>query len=339
MKSIAFFNNKGGVGKTTLLCNMAAYLAIKRQLRVLVIDADPQCNATTYILNDSVIEKTYVMESPTTIQRIIDPVAEGGGFIAKSDIPIHHSVSFGIDVIMGDTLLAMSEDLLSGDWITGKSGGARGLNTTLLFYDLIMKLESNYDYIFFDVGPSLGAINRSILLACDYFLMPMSSDIFSVKAINNIAKSLISWKEDLQKGVDAYALNYGKNLPVLRENGVDVKFIGYVVQQYTAKSVNGRKRPVKAFEEIINRAPQQIIDLFSPFYNPALSQMLKIGEIANFNSLIPLSQLAHKPVFQLEGTDRVVGAHFTKVKEFCSIMEQMVNRLMDNLNVYDNVAE
>ena len=46
MKSIAFFNNKGGVGKTTLLCNVAAILGLKMAKQVLVIDADPQCNAT-----------------------------------------------------------------------------------------------------------------------------------------------------------------------------------------------------------------------------------------------------------------------------------------------------
>jgi Mrp family chromosome partitioning ATPase len=51
-KSIAFFNNKGGVGKTTLLCNVAAYAAEEHGLKVLVIDADPQCNATQYMFDD-----------------------------------------------------------------------------------------------------------------------------------------------------------------------------------------------------------------------------------------------------------------------------------------------
>ena len=50
MKSIAFFNNKGGVGKTTLLCNLAGYLSIKCRKKILVIDADPQCNTTSYVL-------------------------------------------------------------------------------------------------------------------------------------------------------------------------------------------------------------------------------------------------------------------------------------------------
>lgn len=63
MKSIAIFNNKGGVGKTTLLCNIASFLKNKCNKRVLIIDADPQCNATLYLFNDSQIDNFYGVNS------------------------------------------------------------------------------------------------------------------------------------------------------------------------------------------------------------------------------------------------------------------------------------
>ena len=56
MYSLAFFNNKGGVGKTTLSCNMAFYFASAKGQRVLVIDCDPQCNATQLLLPDNIWE-------------------------------------------------------------------------------------------------------------------------------------------------------------------------------------------------------------------------------------------------------------------------------------------
>ncbi len=59
MKSIAIFNNKGGVGKTTLLCNLAAFLATERRRKVLVVDADPQCNATQLTFDDEETEELY----------------------------------------------------------------------------------------------------------------------------------------------------------------------------------------------------------------------------------------------------------------------------------------
>lgn len=59
MKSIAFFNNKGGVGKTTLLCNVAGYLALHKNAKVLVIDADPQCNATQSLFSDETLDLIY----------------------------------------------------------------------------------------------------------------------------------------------------------------------------------------------------------------------------------------------------------------------------------------
>ncbi|MDO5425483.1 MAG: ParA family protein, partial [Eubacteriales bacterium] len=59
MKAISIFNNKGGVGKTTLLCNLAAYMQKRLGKKVLVIDADPQCNTTTYVLDEEQFINVY----------------------------------------------------------------------------------------------------------------------------------------------------------------------------------------------------------------------------------------------------------------------------------------
>ena len=59
MKAIAMFNNKGGVGKTTVLCNLASWLSLNEHKKVLVIDADPQCNTTTYVLDDDEFLNVY----------------------------------------------------------------------------------------------------------------------------------------------------------------------------------------------------------------------------------------------------------------------------------------
>ena len=72
------------------------------------------------------------------------------------------------------------------------------------------------------------------------------------------------------------------------------------------------------------------------FYTPSLSEDdLLIGEIPTLNSLIPLSQIAHKPIFNLTGTDGVVGAHFSKVKEYERVVKSISDKIKRNLNAYE----
>ncbi len=72
MEILSFFNNKGGVGKTTLTGNIAAYLSIEMNKRILIVDADPQCNITQFVLGD---EKTINLYWPDRPSR--EPTAKG----------------------------------------------------------------------------------------------------------------------------------------------------------------------------------------------------------------------------------------------------------------------
>lgn len=338
MKSIAIFNNKGGVGKTTLLCNIASFLKNKCNKRVLIIDADPQCNATLYIFNDSQIDNFYGLNSThKTIYNIIQPYKKGKGYLSKDNLPIEHSDGFNVDCIIGDTRLAVLEDFLSSDWLSSKSGEERAIDTTFVFKNLLHQVKDNYDFVLFDVGPSLGAINRCVLLACQYFIIPMSSDIFCIKAIENIAESLHDWKEEFNRCLEEYRrkekVEYHLNDQSVEFN---LLFLGYVNQQYTFKRVQGEARPVKAYDNIIRRIPLKIANKLSDFTHPDMNIDLEIGEIPNLHSLIPLSQAANKPIFLLQGRDGVVGAHFKKVSEFEEVIHRICEHIISNISIYEN---
>lgn len=201
MNSIAVFNNKGGVGKTTLLCNIAAYYRLICHKRVLVIDADPQCNATTYLLDDNKIEEVYSNETNKTLYDYIEPYQSGDNPI---DIPILKSDGFGVDLVIGDTRLALMEDFLSGEWADTSKAIQRSIKTVCFLKKLYIDLREQYDFIFVDIGPSLGVLNRLILLfqmvlSCQlqviFFVCVQS--ITSQKQLLNGRKPLINFKKSI----------------------------------------------------------------------------------------------------------------------------------------------
>lgn len=328
MKSIAFFNNKGGVGKTTLLCNLASYFSKKLNKNVLVIDADPQCNATSYVLDEDCFYSLYFNSEKFTVASLIPPLENGEGYVNTYEAI--KTGAFGFDIIPGNPMFAVGEDFLALEWKDVKSFEVRGIKSTLLFSSFLSHCK-DYDYVFFDIGPSLGAINRSVLLACDYFLTPMSSDVFSLLALKNIGKSLSSWRDMLHNGINNLD---DSRKSIIRSNFQEctIKFVGYVEQQYIAKSVGGQRQAVRAYDEILKKIPEEIEkEIISPINGKKDNVDYKIGSIPNYHSLVPMSQTSHKPIFELVGEDGVVGAHYQKVKEFEQLMGDISQKLLDNM--------
>lgn len=312
MKSIAVFNNKGGVGKTTFLCNLASSLSLHEGKKVLIVDADPQCNATQYMFDDATADEIYEKDG-FTILNVVKPLAQGKGF--AKELHVRKSPSFEVDVIPGDPGMSLEEDRLASDWVQATGGDIRGLRTTFLFSQLLSLCE-DYDYVFFDMGPSLGSINRAVLVAVDGFVTPMSTDIFSIRAVDNISLSLSAWKKKLERALDDIEDDIA-DLEIKNPHW-HLQFIGYLTQQYTAKMVRGEKQPVRAFDKIAKKIPlrieKQLVAYFTARKRP--SDSFDLGSIPTLNSLIPLAQSAHTPIFALKAADGVVGAHFSKVREY-----------------------
>ncbi|WP_319241888.1 ParA family protein [uncultured Propionivibrio sp.] len=338
MKSIAFFNNKGGVGKTTLLCNLAGYLGTRKDLRILVIDADPQSNATAYLLDEAKIAEIYSGGLEKSLYGYYESVERGKGY--SDEIPfVTKSPRFCVDLLPGHPRFALREDLLARDWSETLTGKDRGLQTTYAFRHLLNTMAPNYDLILVDMGPSLGAINRSILLATNHFLTPMSADLFSLMAVENILLSLATWNSDINMGLGYYQKNNQQEY-VLDDVEVkwSVSFLGYVMQQYKMQTIAGKKRPVKAYDEIIKRFPDELDELENQFGLGDIGSA-KLGEFPSLFSLIPMSQTAHAPVFGLQASDGVVGAHFSMVDSAATMFEEISVRLLKRLSMFEEAPK
>lgn len=325
-KSICFFNNKGGVGKTTLVANLAAELTLNHGKKVLVIDADPQCNLTQYVLTDEDFLRIYTSKDPHTIYSVIHPLSTGRGY--TTDLPISKTKSFGFDVIIGDPRLALKEDLLAQDWREAKAGGIRGLRTTLVFHNVIEQAK-NYDYIFFDMGPSLGAINRAILLAVDFFLVPMAIDIFSSWALTNIGEAVKVWEKDLEFGMRNS--EDPSELPSVTMK--KLRFLGYVTQQHKERKENEATRIVEAYNTISKKLPEIVSKNLSNFYPKTLNP--HIGEIKHLASLAPKSQTLHQPMINVTA----VGSYSSMRKQAREIYSTLAARFMENVEILDKEAK
>ncbi|MFQ3897695.1 MAG: ParA family protein [Pseudomonadota bacterium] len=323
MKAIAFFNNKGGVGKTTLLCNVAAYFA-QAGFRVCVVDCDPQCNASQYLFHDDFLESTF--EDPLqNIESLFTGLMAGEGHALR--VPMKRSAAFGVDVVCGSPGLSMAEDFLAEEWASLNT--QRGLSSTMVFHRMLKSL-TDYDFVFFDVSPSLGAINRTVLLSSDYFISPMSIDIFSLKAFENISRWMSKWQAHWTYSVNSPQLDAHNQSVVDAKLINGASFIGYVSQQYIAKrDSSGERRPVKSYDEIIKQIDGQIDEHFSGNLLPP--KPYEIGKIPNLHSLAPMSQSRRKPIFSLLAADGIVGAHFAKVKEAKEIFGEVSDEIRKRL--------
>lgn len=338
------FNNKGGVGKTTLSSNISSFIADNLDKRVLIVDCDPQCNTTQLLMGQDFSSELYWghdgnaknANGYTTISDILQPIEDGDSLINTNIKIVDKSQNrFNVDLIPGNPKFSIIEDRLGSAWhdlLGGDIGGIRKTNWNTF---LLQHLKENYDFIFYDLGPSLGSINRSVLIGCDYFITPMGTDIFSILGIRNIAEWLESWialyENSLILGEERFPgrLQSFKIDPIIK---IKKGYLGYTIQQYITKSKQGIRRPTKAYEEIINNVPSVIENTFQNFLKDGLEKNdFKLGDVPHLYSLIPLAQSNSSPILKLKGTDGLVGAQFRQQEEYQIILSQIVDKIFINL--------
>lgn len=341
MKSITFFNNKGGVGKTTLTGNISAYFSLEKGLRILVIDCDPQCNITQFILGDT---KTIDLYWPTkgdkeetkskTILDVVEPILNGDAGINSRIRPIRASGNrFGVDLLPGHPRFSTFEDELSSAWSelpTGKAGGFRVTNWLRSYLD---GLAEDYDYVFVDVSPSLGALNRSVLLSSDYFVAPLGADAFSVLGIRNISRWMKSWIDYYTVGLEqSERLNPGglSKYNVLKEIPIKNGFLGFTLQQYIAKAKAGVRRPTKAYERILSDIPNEI-ETYLRSFMASDDEEPHLGDVPNLYSLIPLAQSSNAPIIALGSKDGLVGSQFSQAARYRSIIGDLAEAIAERV--------
>ena len=296
---IAVFNHKGGVGKTTLTVNIASTL-VSLGKRVLLVDSDPQCNLTSYLVADDVVDDLLDRSDKPegrTMWTALKPIVEAeGGF--KEIIPIETS---GLYLLAGDIRLAEFESLLNDLWKDCMDRKIRGFKGTTALSALVdhSAQKENIDYVFYDAGPNIGPLNRIILLDCDYFIVPAACDLFSVRALKTLGHTLADWISIWQTIV-ALAPENSYLLPG------KPKFLGYIPQNFKVYRQTMSRAYSKYLTEIEKHIYSDIITILrqaDPSLSPATISTAKLGEVKNFSSLVQQAQTEGVPLTDVKHGD------------------------------------
>ena len=328
---LTFFNNKGGVGKTSL-CYHLAWMLSETGHHVLACDIDPQANLTAAFLEEDELDGIWngrpAEDSGATIFQCLRPLTAVGDLLPPKLRPISPSLS----LLPGDLALSGFESTLSEQWpnALASDGLYRAFRILASFWTIMQKGAEQCEatVILADVGPNLGAINRSALIATDDVIVPLGNDLFSLQGLRNLGPTLHSWRQDWKKRLDNWAK---PEFPLPRGR---MKPLGYVVQQHGVRL----ERPVKAYDKWVNRIPEEYARLASRKAGGKIASAPEndshcLATIRHYRSLVPMAQDCSKPIFHLTNADGAIGSHARAVRQAHADFERLAKTIADRAGV------
>lgn len=327
VKTLALFNHKGGVGKTTLSVNIADAL-VDLGFTVVLIDADPQCNLTSFYLDERNLDALLGESDDVnggTIWSAIKPVIDGKGPIKDIDL---FEIQENLYLCAGDVLLADYEEVLPASWTGSFARRQRDYDVMCALSHAVRALGKKYqaDIIIYDVGPNVGPLNRTILLDTDFLATPVAADLFSLRALSTVGRSLARWIKD-------WKTVRGLATPADRRNllsGSPV-YLGYITSSYKVASGRIATHPHEYWEaKIAPRVRDKIVaDLRAVDSALVPHGSNKIGAIKNFQSLAPQAQSVGIAIGKLKG--HVNGGYYDQIeeanKEFDDLAREIIKRM------------
>lgn len=324
MKTIAIFNNKGGVGKTTLTYH-TAYALSELGHRVLLIDLDPQSNLTLFGLNIDDLSQIWQEEDPfvddfdrsrkemdqedfknllsssRSIHFLLKPTEDGTADLEQLAHPT--KISSNLDLIPGRLSIHMYENKIAGRWSEAYQGDPLAIRTITQIRQLCSQYAETrgYDYVLFDTSPSLGILNKVIIATSDAFFVPCMPDMFSLYGIKNIGNALVSWKKEFDT---MYKLLSDQKRQYFPKDFV--QFLGFTI--FNARKYAGMGNPWDLAQAHYNYATQiqeTIItcideEVRSAFSDDVISEPIGSTAVMHSHSTLPnMAQKYRCPIWQV----------------------------------------
>lgn len=309
-KIITLYNHKGGVSKTTTTYHLAHALVEHLQKKVLVVDADPQCNITELFLY-KIIEELDEKESQgeettlpgTSLKDALWPRLDG----ERSDVDVANielvkpCANEELYIFRGDIALSEAEDRLSYAHSQRMTSDMHQKRNHIAIHDMLRRLgqRDNFDYILVDVGPSAGALTRAFFLSCDEFLTPVAPDRYNYQAINSLSEILNKWISEhlgIVQDFKKLKLNIAENTPI---------FKGLIMQRFQRHNGVAKTSYQLWIDKIAERTTEKLLPSLiesggkDAVYPAVLSDPITTA-IPDFASIAPMMLQLGKPAWRLE---------------------------------------
>ena len=321
MKTIAFFNNKGGVGKTTLVYHLA-WMYAELGYSVVAADLDPQANLSSVFLEEDRLEQLWPDDGhDDSILGAVSPILRGLGDIREPHV---EEISANLGLIVGDLGLSSFEARLSAAWPDCLSRDESAFRTESAFHRAILAgaRKRDADLVLIDMGPNLGAINRAAMIAANFVVFPLAPDLFSLQALRNVGPTLREWRAEWRDRLDRRPQAQDLELPSARSEPA-----GYIVMQHAVREGH----PVQAYQKWIERIPdvyrREALDDGELVSSSTEGDSECLATLRHYRSLMAMAREARKPMFHLRPADGALGGHIHAVRDCYDDFERLAKRI------------
>lgn len=337
---VAFFNHKGGVSKTTTAFHLGWKLA-ERGHKVLLVDADPQCNLTGLVLGytgETELEDFYAANEGQTLRDGLRPAFESRPEPLVPLKPFEIDSRSGLAIVPGHIEVAEYETTLGiAQELSGSIYALRNIPGSLIHLIRATADDWGADFAFIDLSPGLGPLNQNLVSLADWFLVPATPDYFSLMAIDSLNRVLPRWRKWAEAAAEVDALREA-TYPFPSPTG---RLLGTVIQNFTIRGL----APAKSFQQWIDRIAERVDSVLVPTLTAA-NMTLAPGEyeavgmgvghrlalISDFHSLVAKSQEHRTPVFALSDEQLAAGGDVLEnYQAMCSRFDKAFSELAEKV--------
>lgn len=363
MKIISLFNNKGGVGKSTLGFHLGFALSSLGK-KTLMIDLDPQCNLTICGIETEELHKiwfeeddyiddfekafskdsTNILTTPRSIHFLLKPTEDGLSDLETLPPCVH--LDNHLDLIPGRLSIHRFENKIAERWSGAYQGDNLAIRTITKIREIcnLYATKNDYEYIIIDTSPSLGILNKTIISTVDGFFVPAQPDMFSLYGIRNIGNSLELWKKEFDTIYDLISSSKRDKFP---ENFV--QFLGFTIYNAKPYGEANEYRLAQAHNAYVEKIPGVIQEFIKEPNRKHLTELqLKtpIGGTSvmhTHNTFPSVSQALHCPIWKIpdvydakdsswrEEHKEINSGNFGKYKATLTAYQSFANDLLSRI--------